>query len=412
MAIWQDLVDDHGFPARYASVRRFVGKLRGPRPLEAHPVIVTAPGEEGQVDYGDGPMVRHPLTGKYRRTRLFVFTLGYSRKSVRLLAFESSTRRWAELHEETFRRLGGMVRIVVLDNLREGVLTPDVYDPALNPLYRDVLAHYGAVALPCRVGDPDRKGKVESAIGHTQATPLKGLRFETLDAAQAYLDRWEARWADTRIHGTTKRQVAAMFAEERPALLPLPVEPFRYYRYGTRTVHLDGCVEIDRAYYPAPPGWIGRAVAVQWDGRQVRLLDPTTGQLLREHRPQRPGGYAPPAADQPSRTPPTTLALLARTTRAGARIGALCEAIHRRDGAPGVRRILGVVALIKQYGPAVVDEACAAALDCGAPSYRFVRRYLEHRPAAPLTLRQVDPLIRELTHYRAVIAQKTQEVPT
>ena len=412
MAIWQDLVDDHGFPGRYASVRRYVAKLRGQRPPDAHPVIVTAPGEEGQVDYGDGPMVRHPLTGKYRRTRLFVLTLGYSRKGVRLLTFDSSTRRWAELHETSFRRLGGAVRLIILDNLREGVLTPDLYDPVLNPLYRDVLAHYGAVALPCRVRHADRKGKVESAIGHTQATPLKGLRFETLDAAQAYLDRWEARWADTRIHGTTKRQVAAMFAEERPALLPLPVEPFRYYRYGTRTVHLDGCVEVDRAYYAAPPGWIGRAVAVQWDGRQVRLLDPRTGQLLREHRPQRPGGYAIPPADQPRRTPPTTVALLARATRAGARIGALCEAIHRRDGIPGVRRILGVLALVKQYGPAVVDDACATALECGATTYRFVRRYLEHRPAAPLTLRQVDPLIRELTHYRAVIAQKTQEVPT
>jgi len=184
MAIWQDLVDEHGFAARYASVRRFVIKLRGQRSPDAHPVIVTAPGEEGQVDYGDGPMVRHPVTRKYRRTRLFVFTLGYSRKSVRLLTFASSTRRWGELHEETFRRLGGAVKVTVLDNLREGVLTPDIYDPTLNPLYRDVLAHYGVVALPCRVGDPDRKGKVESAIGHTQAA-LKGLRFENLDAAQA-----------------------------------------------------------------------------------------------------------------------------------------------------------------------------------------------------------------------------------
>src|SRR5213594_4166242 len=237
MAIWRDLVDDHGFPAQYASVRRFVVTLRGPRVAQAHPVIVTAPGEEGQVDYGDGPMVRHPVTRKYRRTRLFVFTLGYSRKSVRLLTFQSSTRRWAELHEETFRRLGGATRVVVLDNLREGVLSPDIYDPTLNPLYRDVLAHYGAVALPCRVGDPDRKGKVESAIDHTQGA-LKGLRFERLDEAHAYLDRWDARWADTRIHGTTKRKVAAMFAEERPALRPLPVEPFRYYQFGTRTVHL------------------------------------------------------------------------------------------------------------------------------------------------------------------------------
>jgi hypothetical protein len=177
-------------------------------------------------------------------------------------------------------------------------------------------------------------------------------------------------------------------------------------------VHLDGCVEVDRAYYAAPPGWIGREVAVQWDGRQVRLLDPRTGQLLREHRAQRPGAYAIPRADQSPRTPPTTVVLLARATRAGTRVGALCDVIHRRDGAPGIRRIFGIIALIKKYGPAVVDEACAAALECGATTYRFVRRYLEHRPPVPLTLRQVDPLIRELTHYRAVIAQKGQEVPT
>jgi transposase len=150
-------------------------------------------------------MVRDPHSGKYRRTRLFVLTLGYSRKSVRLLAFRSSTQIWAELHERAFRRLGGTTRVVVLDNLREGVLTPDIYDPALNPLYRDVLAHYGVVAMPCRIQDPDRKGKVESGVGHAKRTPLKGLRFESLEEAQANLDRWEERWADTRIHGTTKR---------------------------------------------------------------------------------------------------------------------------------------------------------------------------------------------------------------
>ena len=92
MSIWQDLVDDHGFAHGYQSVRRFVVKLRGERVVEAHPVIETAPGEEGQVDYGDGPMVRHPETGKYRRMRMFVLTLGCSRKSVRLLTFRSSSQ--------------------------------------------------------------------------------------------------------------------------------------------------------------------------------------------------------------------------------------------------------------------------------------------------------------------------------
>jgi transposase len=204
MAIWQDLVDDHGFQGRYASVKRYVRQLRGSTPAEARVVITTAPGEEAQVDYGgDGPMVRDPRTGKYRRVRLFVMTLGHSRKSVRLLVPRSSTQTWAELHEIAFRRLGGATRVVVLDNLREGVIQPDVYDAQLNPLYRDVLAHYGAIALACRVRDPDRKGKVESGVGHAQRTPLKGLRFESIDEAQAYLDRWEERWADTRIHGTS-----------------------------------------------------------------------------------------------------------------------------------------------------------------------------------------------------------------
>ena len=190
-------------------------------------------------------MVRDAQSGKYRRTRLFVLTLGYSRKSVRLLTWRSSVRTWAELHEKAFRRLGGCPKVVVLDNLKEGVAVPDLYDPAVNPLFRDVLAHYGAVAMPCRIQDPDRKGKVESGIGHTKRTALKGMRFESLEEAQAYLDRWEERWANTRIHGTTKRQVAAMFLEEKPHLQPLPLEPFRYYQYGERVVHLDGCVEVE-----------------------------------------------------------------------------------------------------------------------------------------------------------------------
>ena len=157
MAIYQDLVSFHGFTAKYASVRRFVRTLVGRVCLEARAIIQTAPGEEAQVDYGDGPMVRDLQTGKYRRVRLFVLTLGCSRKSVRLLSFRSSTRIWAELHQESFRRLGGTVRVMVLDNLLEGVLKPDIYDPTLNPLYRDLLQHYGVTALPCRVRDPDRK---------------------------------------------------------------------------------------------------------------------------------------------------------------------------------------------------------------------------------------------------------------
>lgn len=181
----------------FESANTITHKLRPADLPQAYPVIVTAPGEEAQVDYGTGPMVRDPQSGKYRRTRLFVMTLGYSRKSIRLLVFRSSSRVWAELHEKAFRRLGGSVRIVVLDNLREGVLTPDIYDPTLNPLYRDLLAHYGVVAMPRKRRSKDN-----------------GLRV------------WR---------------------------------------------HLDGCVEVEAAYYSAPPGWIGRRVQVQWDALHSEL---------------------------------------------------------------------------------------------------------------------------------------------
>ena len=407
MAIWQDLVSAYGFSGGYQTVQRFVRKRRGSEGSEPVGIIVTAPGEECQVDYGTGPMVRDPQSGKYRRTRLFVMTLGYSRKSVRLLVFSSSSRTWAELHETAFRWLGGSCRVVILDNLKEGVLKPDVYDPTLNPLFKDVLAHYGVVAMPCRVQDPDRKGKVESGVGHAQKTPLKGQRFESLEDAQAYLDNWEVRWADTRIHGTTKRQVAAMFAEEKPFLLPLPLEPFRYYQYGERTVHMDGCVEVDAAYYSVPPGWIGKLVRVQWDLLHIRILDWKTHALIREHVRQERGRHRIRPEDNPKKTPFTTTQLLGRAARAGAHIGAFCDAIHRHKGELAVRSILGVLALAKKFGVVAAEDACAAGLELRIYEYRFIRRFLERRPQ--LTLRQVDPLIRELTQYRDLINMKIQE---
>jgi transposase len=408
-AIWQDLVSDHGFAGSYQAVKRFVRKLRGARRPEAAGIILTAPGEEAQVDYGSGPMVRDPQSGKYRRTRLFVLTLGYSRKSVRLLAWRSSVRTWAELHEQAFRRLGGCPRVIVLDNLKEGVAVPDIYDPTVNPLFRDVLAHYSVVALPCRIQDPDRKGKVESGIGHTKRTPLKGMRFESLEEAQTYLDRWEQRWADTRVHGTTKRQVSAMFAEEKAHLQPLPLEPFRYYQYGERVVHLDGCVEVEAAYYSLPPGWIGRSVKVQWDALHVRILHPNTNQLLREHLRQKRGGYRIEEEDHPKKMPLSTTQLLRRAAHAGTQTGKFCQLLYDRQGETSVRRILGVLSLLRKYGTTAVEDACAAALDIGVYEYRFVRRYLERRPHPHLFLRQIDPLIRELTVYRDFINLKIKE---
>ena len=191
--------------------------------------------------------------------------------------------------------------------------------------------------------------------------------------------------------------------------MPLPLEPFRYYQYGERTVHLDGCVEVEAAYYSAPPRWIGRSVQVQWNQQQVRVLDPQTGQLLREHLRQERGRHRIHQEDRPQRTPLGTQQLLARAEKAGHHIGVFCQQMHRQQGQPAVRRLQGVLSLLKKYGVARVEEVCGIALEMEVYEYRFVRRYLERTAQPPLSLQQVGPLIRQLTQYCDLIQEKTKE---
>lgn len=407
-AIWQELVTAYGFGGGYASVMRFVRKVRGEGGPQASGLILTDPGEEAQVDYGTGPLVRHPDTGKYTRTRLFAFTLGWSRKSVWLLGFRSSAKLWAQFHEEAFSRLGGSTRIVVLDNLKEGVLKPDIYDPELNPLYKDVLAHYGVQGVPARVRDPDRKGKVERAVAYAQDTALKGKRFESIEAAQSYLDTWAERWADTRIHGTTKRQVRAAFAEEKPVLQPLPAQRFAFYEFGVRTVHLNERVEVLGSYYEVPAGIIGQELKVQHDAHSVRIIDPRTGKLLREHRRIEPGKYSP-QLEPHRKTPPEALALLAQMKRLGRSIGEFCELLHQSEADLAINRILGIRSMCKKYTPERVNEACVLALENGLVRYNFLKSYLKQAapPPVPPELIQVHPLIRDLGQYQGLFNQLT-----
>ncbi len=156
MAIYQDLVDRFGFAAGYDSVKRFVRTLRQHEPAQFDRLDFQ-PGEEAQVDYGEGALTRVPGTNRYRKPRLFVMTLRYSRRSFRRVVWKSSKQVWAELHEQAWRQLGGVTQYVVLDNLKEGVIKPDLYEPELNPVYAAMLAHYGVVADPARVRDPNRK---------------------------------------------------------------------------------------------------------------------------------------------------------------------------------------------------------------------------------------------------------------
>jgi transposase len=206
-SIFQDLVLHRGYSGSYDAVKRLARKLRKHTPRVSCR-FETEPGQEAQVDYGEGAPARDPRTGKYRKPRLFVMTLGNSRHAFRKVIWKSSTEIWCRLHEEAFAYFGGATQTIRLDNLKEGVLKPDIWDPQLNPLYAKMLSHYGVIALPCRPYSPDLKGKVESAVGYTQKTALKGKRFESIEEENVHLARWNEHCAATRIHGTTKGRCA------------------------------------------------------------------------------------------------------------------------------------------------------------------------------------------------------------
>ena len=421
MAIYQDLVDQFGFTGAYNSVKRFVAKLRFREP-EQFDRLVFSPGEEMQVDYGEGALTRVPGTARYRKPRLFVATLRYSRRSFRYVVWKSSQETWARLHEQAWRYFGGSCRYVVLDNLKEGVLKPDIHEPELNPVFAAMLKHYDVVGDPARVRDPNRKGTVENAIGHTQATALKGRRFETIEEQNDFLAHWEVTWAATRIHGIERRQVQAMFEEEKPHLQTLPIVGMQYFTESQRTVYDDTCVRVDHSSYAARPAPIGSLVLVRIFEHRIEIRDLQTKSLLRTHpRSQRPGSVILPNEERVFNPSRETLQILNQAKDIGEQAHRLCQMLFGIEGRVGQRKLWGIVGLGRTYPRRLVNSACERAMLDGVYSYKHVKALTERLVAdalaaidaapdaspaqAELPLTQEHPLIRSPDEYADLFAR-------
>jgi transposase len=404
VSIYQDLVEQQGFTHRYNSVKRFVAKLRAREP-ERFDVLEFPPGEEAQVDFGLGAPTLHK-NGRYKRPFLFVMTLKYSGKSFRKTVWKADQETWARLHEDAFHAFGGCVRYVVLDNLKAGVLRPDLYEPELNPLYAALLRHYGVVADPCRVRDPNRKGTVENAIQHTQSTALKGKRFDVIEAQNVWLAHWEERWAAPRIHGRKKRQVLEMFQEETSHLLPLPAARFRYFKQGHRTVDDAGLIQVDGSYYAALPAPPHSQVSVRIYEREIEILD-AAGHCVRRHEKSlRKGSFALESGDRIFNPSRETARLLSKAQQIGPHTAAFAYELFARLGRPGQRALYGLTSLTRTYPRVAIEDICGRLLTAECFSYAALKRALERTtaaasiPAAP-ALTQAGPEIRDVTEYQA-----------
>ncbi len=405
MSIYQDLVERHGFTHAYNSVKRFVARLKAREP-ERFDVLDALPGEEAQVDFGEGAPTRHE-NGKYRRPYLFVMTLKYSGKSFRKVVWKADQQSWARLHEEAFLAFNGSVQYVVLDNLKQGVIRPDLYEPAINSVYAAVLAHYGAVADAARVADPNRKGTVENAIQHTQSTALKGRKFESIEEQNTWLSHWEERWAAPRIHGRKKRQVLAMFAEEKAALKALPVERFRYFRESSHTVDDSGLVQVLRSYYAAIPAAPGDIATVRVYDHDIEIFD-GAGMLLRRHpRSFMPGHCEMKDSDRIFNPSRETMRLLGKAEKLGPHCLALGRDIFLRYGRAGQKALYGMTNLPRTYAKVDIENAAKRVMTMSQPSYQALKRILERHVADTELhrmipdLQQSGPHIRQIEEYHA-----------
>jgi transposase len=249
--IYQDLVIEQAFAGSYHSVQRFVQDLRAAVPLPFRRMEVE-PGQEVQVDFGQGAWVIEE--GRRRRPHLFRMVLSHARKGYSEAVWRQTTEIFIRCLENAFRHFGGVTRTTVIDNLRAAVSRADWFEPELNPKVEEFCRHYGTVILPCKPAMPRHKGKVEAGVKYVQNNALAGRTFESLTAQNLFLAHWERTVADTRIHGTIRQQVLKVFNEvERPKLLPLPASLFPVFEEAPRTVHRDGYIEVQKAYYSVPP---------------------------------------------------------------------------------------------------------------------------------------------------------------
>ena len=411
MAIWQDLVDDHGFtrPLRERpAVRR--DSCAAPPPPEARVVITTAPGEEAPgrlrrradgAPPGDRQVPAHAAlrpdagllaqVGAPADVAVERADLGRAPRAGLSAAGRHDARRRPRQSER--------------GRAHARHLRPRRSIRSIATCSRTTASS----ALPCRVARSRSQG--QSRIGRRPRAEDAAARAALRDARRRRrpISIAGRRTGPTRA-STARRSARSPRCLPRsgPRSAPLPARavsllPLRHaHRASRRLRRSRGRV------LRAPPGWIGQRVQVQWNDLHVRVLDPKTGQLLREHVRAPRGWHRIDDADRPARTP------RADAGAAGAR-----PPRRRRICTPSARTSTSTTAppasgassassrSPRSTAPAAVDDAAKAALELGVPTYRFLRRYLERRPPAPLTLRQVDPLIRQLTLYRDLIDRKT-----
>lgn len=411
--IFQDLRDEEGFKGSYSAVQRFLKHLIKQTPELPFRRMEVLPGKEAQLDYGSGYWVVE--NGRKRKVHVFRIVLSHSRKAYSEGVFHQSTESFLRCLENAFHSFGGVPETLVPDNLKAAVDKADWYDPDLNPKMAAFARHYGTVILPCKPYMPRHKGKIERGVGYVKNNPLKGKQFEDLASMNRYLKEWEKRIADTRVHGTTKRQVGTVFHEvEKKHLLSLPETGFPVYKEGRRSVHRDAHVEVARSYYSVPPEYLKQDVWVQWNERLVRIYNDKMEEIAVHVRVQPGKFHTHPfhISDQKiSGVERGTEHLLSKISRIGPESFSWAKAMMEERGIEGVRVLQGISTLASKHSARAINRACSIAKQNGSFRLKTIKALMEQDVfQEKFVWEKTHPVIRPMEEYaQFVVHFKTQE---
>jgi len=405
--IYQDLRDEHGFEGSYYSVRRFVKRLGQDTPIPFRR-MECMPGEQAQIDFGAGAPVVRP-DGKRKRPHVFRIVLSFSRKAYSEVVYRQTTDNFIRCLENAFWHFGGVARTLIIDNLRAAVKNADWYDPDIHPKIQSFCEHYGTVILPTRPYTPRHKGKIEKGVEYAKNNALKGRTFSSLQEQNQHLLNWEMRIADTRIHGTTRKQVGKLFREEeKTSLLSLPAGRFPCFQEAKRSVHRDGHIEVQKAYYSVPPEYTGREVWARWDGHLVRIFNGRMEQII-VHVQVEPGKFQTLQEhihpQKRSTIEKGTVWMLRRASLIGTHADQWAQAMLQARGIPGIRVLVGLLNLTHHYDSNSIDKACEIALTHSAFRLKTIRGLIQRGGPKQQELEFIDehPIIRSLSDYEAIV---------
>jgi transposase len=357
------------------------GRL-SPTMRQAHPA-----GERLFVDYaGQTVGVIDSATGEVRQAQIFVAALGASNLTYAEARWTQSLPDWIGCHLGAFAAFGGVARQIVCDNLKAGVTRPSRYEPGISRSYQDMAGHYGTAVLPARVRRPRDKAKVEVAVQVVQRwvlTRLRHRRFFSLAELNGAIRELIAHLNDRPMRhlGTSRR---ALFESlERPALLPLPAEPFAYAEWRRCRAGLDYHVEVGGHFYSVPYRLVREIIEARITDQTVELFHQglRVASHLRNSRQNRhttTPEHMPSAHRRHAEWTPTRL--LHDAAAIGPATAALVECILTTKPHPeqGFRAGLGILRLSRGYGPERLEAACRRGLDIGARSFGSVQSILRH----------------------------------